>query len=227
VNTLVVASLAVRAPALVASLAECVDTVIAADGGGAACLAAGVHPNVVVGDLDSLSKADEELLRQTGARFVIVPAEKDVTDLDLALDEAQRVGSTDLWLTGVFGGRLDHTLAAAGSLARHAALRPHVVEPDAHAWVLAPTGRPCVALVGSGSTVSLFALDGPATVTCLGLKYPLFGEELAPLDSRGLSNVIVGERASVEVTRGRLLVLSVLTNGTPLAREEVSGPDAE
>ena len=206
-RALVVASMASAYPEFVADLANRADLVIAADGGGMACLSAGVAPDLVVGDLDSLSADAEQRLRAAGVAFVTVPAEKDVTDLDLALDESASAGADEVWVTGALGGRLDHTLASLGSLCRRAGQRPHVVEPDCRAWVMAPDGRSQLRLGGVGALVSLFALGTAATVSTSGLKYPLTRESLAPLDSRGLSNVITAEGATIEVAEGVLLVL--------------------
>ncbi len=225
-RALIVASMATD-PSFVADLAARCDLVIAADGGGSVCLSADVAPDLVVGDLDSLAREDELRLREAGARFKTVPAEKDVTDLDLALDAARDAEASEIWLTGVLGGRLDHTLAAIGTLRRHADRQPRVLEPDARGWLLSCDGRSRLELGGLGALVSLFAVGGQATVTCSGLKYPLSEEALGPLDSRGLSNVLVDKEATIEVFAGVLLVLSVLTNGTLLARERVSAPHVE
>lgn len=230
-RALVVASMATRDPALVAELsAEC-DTVIAADGGGRACLLAGVIPDLVVGDLDSLGAEDRHALEREGVRFSISPAAKDVTDLDLALTEVRGFhastdrepddpsGGMEVVVTGIFGGRVDHSIASIGTLWRFADIRPRVREPDLSAWVLSSSARDRLELFGVGSLVSLFALGGPATVTCGGCAYLLGDDVLDPLDSRGLSNLIVSEPALVRVSAGSLLVISVPTNGISLARD--------
>lgn len=208
-----------REPELVAQLASACDLIIAADAGGTAILAARRLPDLVIGDLDSLASEVRAELSDAGVRFITAPADKDVTDLDLAIAEALRRGATEIWATGVLGERLDHTLASLGSLARCAAARPRVLEPDVAAWILAPEGRARLELEPAGALVSLFAHGAPATVSCGGMRYPLHRETLRELDSRGLSNVIEGPAAFVEVLSGLLFVLSVLTNGTLLARE--------
>lgn len=201
----------------VAVLAEHCDAVFAADAGGAACLAAGVIPSLVVGDLDSLGVEDQRRLREAGARFVVAAAEKDITDLDLALRQARDAGADEVWTTGVFGGRLDHTLATIGSLSRHADVRPRVLETDLSAWLLSPEGAPHLVLRGKGALVSLFAVRGTAVVTCEGFRYALARETLPPLDSRGLSNVIESDEATVEAFDGSVLVVSLPMNGVGTA----------
>jgi len=213
---------AVPAPhsGFVAQLAEHCDAVFAADAGGAACLAAGVVPSFVVGDLDSLGAEDQRRLREAGARFVVAPAEKDITDLDLALEQARGASADEVWTTGVFGGRLDHTLATIGSLSRHADVRPRVLETDLSAWLLSPEGAPHLVLRGKGALVSLFAVRGTALVSCEGFRYTLMRETLPPLDSRGLSNVIESEQALVDAIEGSVLVVSLPMHGVETAWDQ-------
>lgn len=226
-RALIVAGAGTADSELVARLASSSDVVVAADSGGTACLRAGVMPAAVVGDLDSLGSGDEARLRESGARFVVVPAEKDVSDLDVALAEVRSAGATEVLATGVFGGRLDHTLASIGSLAREADLRCRVFEPGLGGWVLSERGRATLSLSGTGALLSLFAVGGDSTVSCAGFRYPLWHERLSALDSRGLSNVIEDEIARVRVFEGTLLALSIATDGTVLARQEESGPEQE
>ena len=134
--------------ALLPSLAADVDLVIAVDGGGRVCLEAGVLPDIVLGDFDSLSPEDLGRLSELGASVVRFPAEKDASDLELALAEARRAGAGSVVVTAAMSGRLDHTLVALGVLSGAADLKPHVVEPDLEAWVLAVRGSECTAARG-------------------------------------------------------------------------------
>src|SRR3972149_961117 len=58
---------------------------LAADGGARHCRALGVRPHVVIGDLDSLGAAQQAELESQGAQIISHPADKDQTDLELAL----------------------------------------------------------------------------------------------------------------------------------------------
>lgn len=60
---------------------------VGVDGGCARLLAAGVAPDLAVGDFDSLPAAQAEAAAARAKRFLRVPAEgKDLTDFELALD---------------------------------------------------------------------------------------------------------------------------------------------
>src|SRR5829696_5858200 len=85
--------------------------VIAADSGLDHARALGWPVDLVVGDLDSVSVAALTDARATGVAVEEHAAEKDETDLELALDAAVRWGATHVTVVGGHGGRLDHLLA--------------------------------------------------------------------------------------------------------------------
>src|SRR5919109_1955753 len=88
------------------------DMVIAADGGALALERWGIVPQLVIGDLDSLGPKRAAQLGKLGAKIVEFPAEKNESDLELALRQALTTGADDIVLLGIFGGtRLDHTFA--------------------------------------------------------------------------------------------------------------------
>ncbi|MFO7531157.1 MAG: hypothetical protein R6W93_01760, partial [Candidatus Limnocylindrales bacterium] len=73
--------------ALLAALARPGDRalLIAADGGAAHVLAAGLVPDVVVGDFDSLADADRARLEELGVELRVAPRDKDQSDMELCL----------------------------------------------------------------------------------------------------------------------------------------------
>lgn len=204
---------------LVKRLSSRVDFVLAVDGGAAVCLRAGVDPDLVLGDLDSL---EESLAREIEARGTVLEVfarDKDVTDLDLAVNAARARGASRLIVTGAYSGRLDHTLAAIGSLQRAADMHPVVLEPGFSAWLLRPGHRHSVALGGRDAVVSLVALEPGSRVTCSGVKWPLNDAPIEPLSSLGVSNVIVTDIATVVVESGTVLAISPLIDYAEQAHE--------
>jgi thiamine pyrophosphokinase len=200
-------------------LAAEADLVIAVDGGGSVCLEAGVRPDVVVGDFDSLPHAHLDSLRGLGARIQAHPADKDASDLDLAIAEARRRGAASLIVTAASSGRLDHTLAVLGALSAASDLRAHLAEPDLDVWVLSPEGRSKLTLVGAESTLSIMAVSGPAVVSAEGVVWEVSDLMLDPGSSRGLSNRVgASGRALISVSSGVVLVISPQVAGTVRAQ---------
>ncbi len=193
-------------PARLRVLASEADLVIAADGGAARCLAADVEPDIVVGDLDSLDEASRDTLIKRGIAFVHAQADKDESDLDLAIAEARRRSATELVVAGTIGGRLDHELAALGTIARAADLAPVIEDDRGIGKLLSADGRPAADIPGP-RVFSLIPLLGPAVVTCTDAHWPLTNAELAPISSLGLSNRVAdGASARVIVHAGVLLL---------------------
>jgi thiamine pyrophosphokinase len=181
--------------------------VIAADGGLDWSRTLGLRPEIVVGDLDSVSADALAAAEGDGARVIRHPTAKDSTDLELALGEALALGARRVVVIAGGGGRLDHLLAVLLLLGGDALAEVEVdaVVGQALAYVVRGErrlhGRP-------GELLTLLALHGPAVgVTTEGLAYPLRGETLAPGSSRGVSNVFAGMEAYVTVERGVLLAI--------------------
>lgn len=192
---------------LVTELAAGVDRIVAVDGGADVCLDAGISPDAVIGDMDSISPEALTMLEGDGAPLERFPADKDVSDLDLALAWAASHGCAEAVITGAFGGRLDHTIASAGSLARAAHLRPRIVETDVSGWVLDPDARASVEIAVPGAVFSVFALEAGTVVTISGARWELERERLELLSSHALSNEVGASIAQVRCESGCCLVL--------------------
>ena len=179
------------------------DLIIAADAGYAHCREAGLHPDLVVGDFDSsAAPAGEAVLR--------LPVEKDDTDTLHALRLGLARGCRDFVIYGGTGGaRADHTLANIQCLyflASHGARGR--LYGDGAVWRVLDRERVGFPASARG-TLSLFCLDGEARgVTLCGLKYEMEQGTLRPDFPLGVSNSFVGRPASVEVTDGRLLMMT-------------------
>jgi len=181
--------------------------VIAADRGLDHALALGLEVEIAVGDFDSASREAVARAEARGTRIVRHPAEKDATDLELALDLALSLGSGRILVLAGDGGRLDHLLA---TLLLLGSSRYESVEIDAlvgHARAYVVRGER--AIEGeAGDLVSLLALHGPAEgVRTEGLAYVLEGETLDAGSSRGVSNVFVADMAAITLERGVLLAV--------------------
>jgi len=192
--------------------------VIAVDAGAGLCQLAGRMPDVLVGDLDSVTPEVRAASESAGVRVLLAPADKDFTDLDLALSTAITAGEERVLVTAAWSGRLDHTLAAAGSVLADSPLTIDLVDPRTAGWVLDSLRRRSVSLEGPGSTFSLLAVDPGVRVTCTGARYPLRSAALRPLSSLGVSNVVLEGGATVIAEQGRVLVLTHAVGGAGPAR---------
>ncbi|MGR3540580.1 MAG: thiamine diphosphokinase [Hasllibacter sp.] len=169
---------------------------VAADGGAAACLAAGRMPDAVIGDLDSLDAASRAAIPAGRVHRI---ADQDDTDFEKCL---HRIDAPLVIAAGFLGGRVDHALAAMGALPRF----PRCVLVGARDCVRAlPAGETRLDLP-AGCRVSLFPL-APVTGRSEGLEWPIDGLELAPTGRVGTSNRALGPVRLLMDGPGGLLVL--------------------
>lgn len=185
------------------------DWIIGADGGAGRALAWGLVPDLVIGDMDSLTGEDRAILEGRGCRFVEHPRAKDETDLELALRYAVEMGTQEIVVLGALGGRLDHTLANVLLLTLPVLDGVSVRIADGRGETLLLRGGRAVTLRGkAGDLVSLLPLGGDARgVTTSGLAWGLAGDRLRFGLSQGVSNEMTSHEARIELNEGLLLVV--------------------
>ncbi len=182
------------------------DQVVAADGGVANARRLGLTPTAVIGDLDSLSKAQRERLQRAGVVFDVHRPDKDETDLELALLWCAARGANEIIILAAFGDRPDHTLGNILLLA-HPRLQHLSVRLVSRRWQ-GFLSRGEATLHGKpGDTVSLIPLSPRVTgIWSQGLQYALHGETLVRGPGRGISNVMLGSTAHLRFATGLLFV---------------------
>jgi thiamine pyrophosphokinase len=186
---------------------------VAADGGAAHLLTAGLVPDVVVGDFDSLSAADRAHLEGLGVELLVASHDKDESDLELCLLTALERGATRLTIVGALGlVRPEHSVANLLLLAdpRLDGMEVSLVGRGSRILRLGSAEGPGEAVVEGerGDFVSVFPLDAAVEgVTTEGLRFPLHEETLWLGPSRGLSNELTSGRARVSTRRGRCLLI--------------------
>jgi thiamine pyrophosphokinase len=197
---------------LIQAVAGRADLVVAADGGARYALAAGIVPDLIVGDMDSLGEDLAQELEGRGAELERHPVKKDKMDGHLAVLTARERGATAAEFVCAVGGKvgavfaLPHILLAAERLG----LRSNAVADWGRMFVVETGSRTVEGTVGD--SVSAFPLAGQATgVTLEGMAYPLTNATLEPGDTLGFHNELLGGRAKVSVEGGTLLVVQEYT----------------
>jgi thiamine pyrophosphokinase len=184
------------------------DLLIAADGGYEHCRLHGLQPAVIIGDLDSLGG---EALDSFSGKVIRHPANKDETDLELALRYALGQGAKEIIILAGLGTRWDQTVANVMLLAT-ASSSVRLIDGSQELFVLS-SGEQAVLEAPFGSTVSLIPLSGGVHgVKTQGLQYPLDSESMDFGKTRGMSNIVVADPATVEILRGVLLCI-IIWNG--------------
>lgn len=191
------------APMQLPPLVPCAgDLLIAADAGLAACRTAGLTPDLIVGDFDSLGTVPE------GENIVRLPVEKDDTDTAHAARLAYARGYRRFVVFGGLGGaRMDHSFA-------NFALAASIACRGARCWLIGD-GTIVTAIhnetlhfpVGLNGNVSVFPFGGEARgVTETGLQYTLRDAVLAGNCALGVSNAFTDAAGEITVEDGTLLI---------------------
>ncbi len=179
------------------------DLVIAADAGWRRCIEAGVTPDLLLGDFDSMPPPENFPHME---RF---PVEKDDTDTMLALKVGLSRGFREFHLYGGTGGdRLDHTFANLQSLLylRRRGAKGFLYGRD-FVWTVMENETLTLPREVENGLLSVFSLTEQSRgVTLTGVQYPLDGAVLTAEFPLGVSNHITGEQAEIQVEAGALLV---------------------
>lgn len=183
------------------------DLLIAADGGASHCWALDLLPQFLVGDMDSIEPEEIAYLEENGVEIRRHPTRKDQTDLEIAFHLAQERGAAEILVLGGLGDRWDHSIANLTLAAFKPFEALSITYWEAGEWFYLV--RDQRVLHGQpGQTVSLIPLGGDVRgITTTGLEYPLKNENLSIGSSRGMSNVMAGERAEIRIQSGLLLCI--------------------
>lgn len=185
------------------------DQIIAADGGARHCLAAGLWPDFVVGDMDSLTSSLIDDLRGHGSQIILYPQDKEQTDLELALSLATEKGFQEVLLLGTYGGRLDQFLANILLLIKDEWQEMRLIisnEPDT-AYLM--RGKDELTITGNpDDIVSLIPLtDTVEEVSTTGLRWPLEQAQLNLGSTLSVSNEMLDSTAHVQIGAGKMLLI--------------------
>jgi thiamine pyrophosphokinase len=183
------------------------DFLLGVDGGARLIMQLDLMPTFVMGDLDSLNEDDMYELGSTDVRTHQYPRDKDETDLELALQYAMELNPTSIVVAAALGGRIDQTLANIFLLTDLLLSHVDIRLDDGVEEVFFCRNN---ALVNGkiGDTVSLIPWNMEVKgVTTTGLKWTLNGENLLPYKTRGISNEMLKETATVKIQSGLLLIV--------------------
>ena len=189
------------------SLLQNDDYIICADGGTRHALTLNVRPDLIIGDMDSAEKEQVQKLQEHDVSIELFPHDKNETDLELAINHALELGPKQIIIIAALGGRLDHTLGNVALLTDVRLSTFDVRLDDGVEEILLCRGQ--VQVHGrSGDIVSLIPWQGAVSeVQTTNLKWALHKETLYPDKTRGISNEMTDNTASISIGSGLLLVV--------------------
>lgn len=183
------------------------DLVIAIDGGFVHCVAAGIEPDMLVGDMDSLPEQFERLVL---CERLELPREKDDTDTLAACMLGLERGYVEFRIYAGLGGDVGHELANMQVLAFLDARGAHgtLLGDDQRVRLVTPRDGLVSFHAPAGTRVSMLAFGGNAKgVRERGLHWGLEDATLMPHLPIGVSNHVESESFEIGVSEGKLLVV--------------------
>ena len=170
-----------------------------------------IKPDYIVGDFDSLPGEILEYYRQEGE----IPIRtynpvKDATDTKIALDKALEEGSTEIWILGATGTRIDHVVCNLQILKEAWEKKVPVWIVDSRNKIGLPVEKTFSLKKEEqyGTYVSLFPMGETVEgLTLKGFKYPLDHYQLKDREGLGVSNEITADVADVSWEQGVLLMI--------------------
>lgn len=175
------------------------DKIIGVDKGALACALKNIFMDLAIGDFDSITSEQLELVKKFAKEVVILNPIKDQTDAQVALTYTQ--DEDDVIMIGGLGHRLDHQYVNIQLMMQYPRLQ--LVDQNNHLMIV---NELKVLKKEIYPYVSIFATK-PSIVSFKGVKYPLEKTALLPTDLFGVSNEIVEEQAILTCIKGQLLVI--------------------
>lgn len=174
---------------------------VCADRGAKAYIEAGLLPDLIVGDMDSIDETTRQAIASVG-RQKVLPVEKDDTDTQAALDILFAEGFEEVLMLGALGGRMDHELGNIMLLVGYGRREKNIIiwnEENAMRYV----SRGNWQIEHSKDYFSIVPMsDNGITISLEGFYYFLEKTKVATGISRTLSNYIVDEQGTMVIETG-------------------------
>ncbi|WP_407268003.1 thiamine diphosphokinase [Radiobacillus sp. PE A8.2] len=169
----------------------------------------GVTPDVAIGDFDSVSAVEKALIKKNSRIYQEFPAEKDETDLELAVIKAIEQKADKLLLFGVTGGRIDHSMAAIQLLYRLLQQSIKGIIVDKGNWMeLVQAGEYELTNESSYPHISFIPFSKEVTQLSLeGFFYPLNNTTVTWGSTLCVSNKLIREKGTFSFNEGILIVI--------------------
>ena len=184
--------------------------IAAADSGLDTAEKAGIKPDWIIGDMDSLSNPDR-LKAYSKKQIIKYPKDKNFTDTELAFSLLKEKGCKDIWIIGGAGGRIDHLFAIRSMLER---------EFIPTRWILDNADIFCIDAANNtknrdeltlyadkNTIISIFPLGcGPWKASSKGLKWNL---NYLKWDKGffSLSNITQNKKNTIKAEKGRFMIV--------------------
>ncbi len=174
--------------------------IIAVDGGYDHLVKAGIKPDILIGDLDSLSSI-------VNCPVVAFDPVKDDTDFKCAINYVEdNFNSSSITVFGFASiNRIDHVIANLANMEPNITFKSNnqeitVIEND------------CLLTSDDYKYISFFSTTQINSFSITGFKYPLSNYTLNPFDPLCVSNELITNSGKISISNGRVIVIKSKQN---------------
>lgn len=166
------------------SILKAAEKIICCDGAADKLMSFGLTPQVIIGDLDSLSAR----ARAQHRSVLIHDEDQESNDLTKAVRYCMEQGYRSVSILGATGLREDHTLGNISLMLEYFPGIEVKIISDFGSFFLVQSGEPVKSR--AGEKVSIFSVDNRVRVSAKGLKYPLKDLQLSKWYTASLNEAV-------------------------------------
>lgn len=178
--------------------------IIACDGASDYLLRDIIVPDVIIGDLDSISSKAKKFFLRKKVKLIYRP-DQNLNDLEKALKYADSKKYNLINITGLTGKRFDHTLNNLSVVLKYYKKMNIVIHENGFTGSIINKSRKINCK--EGNIISLIPLPKATGITTNGLKYPIKNETFEFGVRAGALNEALSSNISINFRKGVLLVL--------------------
>ena len=167
--------------------------IIACDGALSNLIIAGIEPDMIVGDMDSLAEEEKYLF----AERIIRIEDQETNDLTKAAGYAKSQGYRNICILGATCLREDHTLGNISLLTQYQDMFDSVCIQSDFGLIRA-INKTTTFRSMPGQQVSIFFLPSFTKIRSIGLKYPI-EDKILPIWWEGTLNEAIGDSFTLEL----------------------------
>lgn len=179
-----------------------INFIICADGGSDKIHHLNIVPDVIIGDMDSIS--NKALMKFKKSRIISINNQNS-TDLEKALQFATKMKPDKIYLFGAMGNRIDHTLTNLNLMKKYYRYSDIVFISNKSKLIY--TDKPIKLYEKIGTTISLIPLGKVSKVSLNGFLYPLNYEDLEFGRRDGQSNLSISNKQIIDFKKGDLFIV--------------------
>lgn len=179
------------------------NSLICADGGANSALKMGLVPDIIIGDLDSISK---NTLREFSSISKIIQLKRqNDTDVEKGLKYTIKKKYDEVLLVGATGNRLDHTFCNLGIILK---FFPQIkISMIAENSFLKAYSGSVELKTQPGETISIYGILRNTYITSLGLKYELKNVALPFGVRESTSNIAIKKSIKLKIRNGIVFII--------------------